>query len=290
MADNKRYYYLKLKENFFDRAEIKTIEGMQSGYEYICIIQKMYLRSLSREGKLMLTDTIPYDLQTLSSVLGHKQNAIKMAIEIFSKLNLCEILDDKSIYMTEIQNFIGESSTEADRIREYRLKINENKQKLLSSDVQMYDKCTPELELELELEKKKEKISFSRENEQEFIPTSKQQIPQETIRDPNYCLILPKIHDKRGVFPQFCREFRKASFCDKDWNACTPIFKNVEKKMKGLNIPENSKGYWGAFMNQIKDIIHSDKTHDWVKDKRTDIPENKFFNFKKDEVKEYETA
>jgi hypothetical protein len=46
MPDIKKYYYLKLKDNFFDRPEIKAIEGIESGYEYICIIQKMYLRRI----------------------------------------------------------------------------------------------------------------------------------------------------------------------------------------------------------------------------------------------------
>ena len=54
--------------------------------------------------------------------------------------------------MTEIQNMIGQSSTEADRVRLYRKKLDE---KLLpeSTDVQMYDKSTPEIEREREIER-----------------------------------------------------------------------------------------------------------------------------------------
>jgi predicted phage replisome organizer len=157
MSDNKMYYYLKLKENFFDRAEIKAIEGMQNGYEYICIMQKMYLRSLERDGKLMLTDTVPYDLNMLSTVLNHRDDTIKCAIEIFTDLGLCEIMSDKSIYMTEIQNFIGKSSTEGDRKRIYRDKIKTHKQltrgqtsgqcPAIKADVR-----PPELELKKEIE------------------------------------------------------------------------------------------------------------------------------------------
>ena len=143
--DNKKYYYLKLKDNFFERPEIKAIEGIESGYEYICIMQKMYLRSLCRSGKLMLTDTIPYSVKTLASVLGHKQETIKYAIEVFKQFGLLEIMNDESIYLLEIQNFIGESSTEADRIRNYRERIKNEKS--------IPYICTPELELELELEK-----------------------------------------------------------------------------------------------------------------------------------------
>jgi predicted phage replisome organizer len=137
-----------MKDNFFDRAEIKAIETIQNGYEYICIIQKMYLRSLCRNGKLMVTDMVPYDLQTLSGVLGHKQETIRAAIEVFRKFGLCEILEDHTIYMTEIQNFIGESSTEADRIRAFRKQIDEDRTNVrLLTDI-----STPKIELKTEKE------------------------------------------------------------------------------------------------------------------------------------------
>jgi uncharacterized phage protein (TIGR02220 family) len=63
-------------------------------------------------------------------------------------------MESGEIWMTEIQNFIGESSTEADRIREYR---NGLKQKQLEQNVQMYDRSTPELEKEKKKEIKTEK-------------------------------------------------------------------------------------------------------------------------------------
>ena len=127
MNSYNKQYYLKMVDSFFDRPVIKAIEAQQNGYEYIAIIQKMYLKSLERNGKLMLTDKIPYDLQVLSSVLGHRQDTVKAAIELFIKYGLCEILEDSTIYMLEIQNFIGQSSTEADRKRLYRAQIDEHK-------------------------------------------------------------------------------------------------------------------------------------------------------------------
>lgn len=57
--------------------------------------------------------------------------------------------------MLDIQNFIGKSSNEADRIRDYRSRINKEKQNLLDGStnvVQMYDKSTPKIELEKELD------------------------------------------------------------------------------------------------------------------------------------------
>ena len=130
MADNKKYYYLKLKENFFEREEIKIIEALPNGFEYSLILIKMYLRSLKRNGKLMITDIIPYSPETLSKVLGHNVDTVRNAIEVFEEFGLVEKLDNGAMYLNEIQNFIGKSSTEADRKREQRARIEEEKKLL----------------------------------------------------------------------------------------------------------------------------------------------------------------
>ncbi|MZL11811.1 hypothetical protein GT710_28275 [Clostridium beijerinckii] len=69
MSDNKKYYYMRLKEDFFDSDEIKIIESQPNGYMYSNILLKLYLKSLKRNGKLMVTDFIPYTLESLSKVL-----------------------------------------------------------------------------------------------------------------------------------------------------------------------------------------------------------------------------
>ena len=51
MADNKKYYYLKLKEDFFDSEDMKLLQGMKDGYLYSDILLKLYLQSLRQEGR-----------------------------------------------------------------------------------------------------------------------------------------------------------------------------------------------------------------------------------------------
>lgn len=159
MADNKKYYYLKLKENFYDSEELIILQNMPDGYLYSDILMKLYLRSLKNNGKLMFKDVIPYTPTALAQVVRHQVGTVEKAIEIFKQLGLIEVLDNGAIYMLDIQNYIGESSTEADRKRLYRDEIKQ--QKLLLG--QMSDKCpdksTPEIEIdkEIELEIKKDK-------------------------------------------------------------------------------------------------------------------------------------
>lgn len=123
MADSRKYYYLKLKENFFESEELVILESQEDGMEYSLILLKMYLRSLKGEGKLMFRNLIPYTPETLAMVLRHDVEMVKKAIDIFEGLGLIEKLDGGAIFMTDIQNFIGESSTEADRKRAYRARI-----------------------------------------------------------------------------------------------------------------------------------------------------------------------
>lgn len=168
MSDNKKYYYLKLKENFFDSAEIKVLESMPNGYKYSNLLLKLYLKALKFNGKLRLNEFIPYNHQMIAAVTGMDIDTVRVAFDLFEQLKLIEVMDDGTIYMLEIQNFIGKSSTEADRIRAYRNEIDNKKNKALKEvgqtcpqeSVQMYDKSTPELEIELELEKELE-IDYS---------------------------------------------------------------------------------------------------------------------------------
>jgi len=155
MADNEKYYYIKLKDNYFDQDNIRVLESMKNGHTYSLIIIKMYLKASKTAGQLMMTQRIPYDpsnVDTLASVLGHDVDHVKEAIRLGVQLDLIKIIDGREIWMTEIQNMIGQSSTEADRVRLYRKELDA-KALPESKDVQMYDKCTPELEKEREIKK-----------------------------------------------------------------------------------------------------------------------------------------
>ncbi|HBK4060910.1 TPA: phage replisome organizer N-terminal domain-containing protein [Enterococcus faecium] len=171
MSDNKRYYYLKLKENFFDSDEMVLLESMPDGYIYSNILLKLYLRSLKHEGKLMFNDRIPFNSTMLATITRHSVGVVEKAVQIFRDLQLIDVLDNGAIYMSDIQSFIGKSSTEADRKREYRKKIEEAKRNLITGG-QVSDKCpdktTPELEIEIEkdidIDKEEKKGKYSDEH------------------------------------------------------------------------------------------------------------------------------
>lgn len=64
MSENRKYYYLKLKENFFTTEKMVILESAQDGLLYSNLLLKMYLMSLKSGGILMLGDGLPHTPQT----------------------------------------------------------------------------------------------------------------------------------------------------------------------------------------------------------------------------------
>ena len=82
MSDNRKYYYLKLKENYFDDDSIVLLESMQDGILYSYILLKLYLKSLKHGGKLQLDENIPYTPQMIATLT--RQQA-RMALQAQKK-------------------------------------------------------------------------------------------------------------------------------------------------------------------------------------------------------------
>lgn len=148
MAD-KKYYWLKLKRDFFKRHDIRIIEEMPNGKEYILFYLKLLLESIDHEGCLRFNDTIPYNEQMLSVITNTNIDVVRSAMKMFNELNMIDICDDQTIYMAEVKKLIGSETKWAEKKRIQRAK--EDNVPLLSS------KCPTEIEKDKELEKDKEK-------------------------------------------------------------------------------------------------------------------------------------
>lgn len=233
MADNKKYYYLKLKEGFFDSDEMIVLESMPDGYLYSNILLKLYLRSLKYHGRLMFNDRIPFNSTMLAQVTRHTVGTIEKAMKIFQELCLVDVLDNGAIYLTDIQNFIGKSSSEADRVREYRLQIESEKSnnKLLSNNVQqkLY-KCTPEIEIEIEnrdRERDRKNSAGAKRRAPHFSPPSLQEVQE-------YCKERGNNIDAESFIDFYeSKGWMVGSSKMKNWKAAVRTWENREKKVKG---------------------------------------------------------
>ena len=151
MSDNRKYYYLKLKENYFDDDSIVLLESMQDGVLYSNILLKLYLKSLKHGGRLQLDEDIPYAAQMIATITRQQIGTVERALQIFLKLGLVEVLESGTFYMSNIELLIGQSSTEAERKRAARLQ-NKALSAPRTNGGHLSDIRPPEIEIELEKE------------------------------------------------------------------------------------------------------------------------------------------
>ena len=185
MSENRKYYYLKLKENFFTSEKMVILESMQDGLLYSNLLLKMYLMSLKYNGILMLNDRLPHTPQTIATFTRHQIGTVERAIKVFMEFSLVEILTDGAFYMTDIQLLIGQSSTEGERKKRERTRLQ--RQNLLPAG--RVDKCPPysrgdicppeirdkrldirdkSIDIELDIDTDKEKASIASRRKETF--------------------------------------------------------------------------------------------------------------------------
>ena len=166
MAETKKFYWLKLKRDFFKRHDIRIVEAMPNGKDYILFYLKLLLESIDHEGTLRFSDTIPYNEQMLSVVTNTNIDIVRTAMKLFIELNMMQVFDDQTIYMTEVDKLIGSSADNdnANRVRRCREK---KKQLALQNVTDTITKCNESKSIEKEIEKDKE-IESERERENEY--------------------------------------------------------------------------------------------------------------------------
>ena len=147
-----KYYWFKLKDDFFKRHDIKIIKSMPNGKDYVIFYLQMLCESLSHNGKLRFSETIPYNEEMLAVITDTNIDVVRSAMKLFVQLNIIEIMDDQTIYMKTLQNMVGSSTIGADK-----KKLQRNKSVGLLEGGQKEDKCPPEIEKELDIEIEKEK-------------------------------------------------------------------------------------------------------------------------------------
>lgn len=165
----KKYYWLKLDRNFFKRHDIRIVETMPNGKEYVLFYMKLLVESIDHEGQLRFSEMIPYNDSMLATITNTNVDIVKSAIQVFSQLGLMELWDDKTIYLSDTQKMLGAETEWAKKKRAWRKKQEENNL-IESKDIKGTSKDIvrqelekeKEIELELDIEKEKEVKKSSR--------------------------------------------------------------------------------------------------------------------------------
>lgn len=124
MSD-KKYYWLKLQSDFFKRNDIRVVEAMPNGKDYIIFYLKLLCESIANDGALRFSEEIPYSDGMLSTITNTNVDIVRSAINVFKELKMIEIYDDGTLFMKQVEKMVGSETKWADYKRVSR---NQNKE------------------------------------------------------------------------------------------------------------------------------------------------------------------
>lgn len=151
MSEPKRYFWLKLHKDFFQRKEIKRLRKIAGGDTYTIIYLKMLLRSIMSDGKLYFDGLEDDFASELALDLDEKEENVQITIQYLLKSGLLEMCSDEEYYLPDTKDSTGCETAVASRVRKHR----ERKKALqCNADVtQVKQLCNGEIEKEIKIDK-----------------------------------------------------------------------------------------------------------------------------------------
>ncbi|MCI8700032.1 MAG: DnaD domain protein [Clostridia bacterium] len=153
----KKKYWLKLDKDFLKSSQMKVLKNMPNGKDYIIFYLSLMLESVETVGHLRFTSLVPYNDEMLSAITDTNIDLVRSAVKLFCELGLMQIFDDGTIFMPDVPKMTGKECESAERVRNYREKLKNQKDiKLLQCNNDV-TKSNDNKEKEEEKEKDKEK-------------------------------------------------------------------------------------------------------------------------------------
>lgn len=128
----KKFYWMKLREDFFDDDAMEWLEEQPKGKEYALFYLKLCLKSLKTNGLLIRTVgtlLVPYDTVKLAEITKTDFDTVVVAMELLKNIGLVEILEGGEICIPRMEEMIGSETDKASimrRIREQKRMLEGN--------------------------------------------------------------------------------------------------------------------------------------------------------------------
>lgn len=120
----KRYYWLKLYDTFFENKTSKFIRKLPDGDRILICYLKFQLKLLKTEGVFEFDNLCDTMAEEIALTLDEDVNIVKLLLGALQKANAIEFLNENTIMLTEMQNLIGSEGSSAARVRKYREKFH----------------------------------------------------------------------------------------------------------------------------------------------------------------------
>ncbi len=120
MAEENRYFWLKLNQDFFDSKRIKKLRRMAGGDTYTIIYLKMQLLALNNDGIITWTGLEENIADELALDLDEAADDIKVTLTYMLHCGLCDTSDNVNFFLPYVVQNTGSEGSSAKRMREKR--------------------------------------------------------------------------------------------------------------------------------------------------------------------------
>ena len=124
-----KFYWIKLRTDFFNKAEIDFMLSQTNGCQYVVLYQMLCLNTANNYGRLesrINEVIIPYNIDKIVRDCKYfDYDTVAVALELYKRLGLIYETDDKVLRLSEYNELVGSESAnkEAIKKRNYRLKL-----------------------------------------------------------------------------------------------------------------------------------------------------------------------
>lgn len=247
MSEPKRYFWLKLHKDFFQRKEIKRLRKIAGGDTYTIIYLKMLLRSIMSDGKLYFDGLEDDFASELALDLDEKEENVQITIQYLLKSGLLEMCSDEEYYLPDTKDSTGCETAAASRMRRCRAK----KDKLERNNVTpMLQSGYGEIEKEKELKKEKEIELDTKANKS---PTKAKRFVKPTLSEiEQYCIERNNNVNAEQFYDYYeSNGWKVGKNAMKDWKACVRTWER-----NGYDKPIKKKNNKQDALNDMRDLMN----------------------------------
>ena len=247
MGDNKRYYWIKLKTDFFNQQTIDFLLSQKNGCEYIVLYQMLCLNTANNNGEMCSKIgemIVPYNAEKIVRDTKYFDfDTVTIALGLFKQLGLIYEEKDKILKITNFNEMVGSEASNPNAQRQKRFRERQKQLKLSVTDSNIDSNAKNNEEIEIDIRDRDKSIDIDKENNKRknFIKPTLEEVNQ-------YC-----IERKNNIDPENFIDYYNSNGWKvgknqmKDWKAAIRTWERRNKEVNNaINKGSNAKSRDGS--------------------------------------------
>lgn len=201
MGNTKKYYWLKLKDDFFRDKAIKKLRKIAGGDTYTIIYLKLMLLTLKDGGRLYFEGIEDSFHDEIALEIDEDSENVRFTLLFLEKMGLIEEVNDSEKFLTRMPEMIGSETSKAELMRRKRSQTSMQNGNNVTTALPAVTKRYTEIEIEKDIEKD---IEIERETEGEEPPDD------ERPASPAHLSPVP-YEQIKGLYNEICVSFSRCT-------------------------------------------------------------------------------